>query len=132
MISVNLLIYTSDAFNCSCKKNNVFFLRILLASMDTSVLSIISTTLRTLVGMVGYFQMSTFYLSLVQHFILLTPKITPSFWLGFTVDSMAIDSFLNSLLSLLAANFRFWFDLKIIWIVKSSFFSKLSFFTFHS
>jgi hypothetical protein len=36
---------------------------------------------------------------------LLTPKIAPSFWLGFTVDSMAIDSFLNSLLSLLAAKF---------------------------
>ena len=36
---------------------------------------------------------------------MLTPKIAPSFWLGFTVDSMAIDSFLNSLLSLLAAKF---------------------------
>jgi hypothetical protein len=36
---------------------------------------------------------------------LLTPKITPSFWLGFMVDSMAIDSFLNSLLSLLDAKF---------------------------
>jgi hypothetical protein len=35
----------------------------------------------------------------------LTPKIAPSFWLGFTVDSMAIDGFLNSLLSLLVANF---------------------------
>jgi hypothetical protein len=36
---------------------------------------------------------------------LLTPKIAPSFWLGFTVDSMAIDGFLNSLLSLLVAKF---------------------------
>jgi hypothetical protein len=36
---------------------------------------------------------------------LLTPKIAPSFWSGFTVDSMAIDGFLNSLLSLLAAKF---------------------------
>jgi hypothetical protein len=40
-----------------------------------------------------------------QLMLVLTPKIAPSFWLGFTVDSMAIDSFLNSLLSLLAAKF---------------------------
>jgi hypothetical protein len=38
-------------------------------------------------------------------FKVLTPKIAPSFWLGFTVDSMAIDGFLNSLLSLLVAKF---------------------------
>ena len=38
-------------------------------------------------------------------YYLLTPKITPSFWSGFTVNSMAIDRFLNSLLSLLAAKF---------------------------
>jgi hypothetical protein len=37
--------------------------------------------------------------------LVLTPKIAPSLWLGFTVDSMAIDGFLNSLLSLLAAKF---------------------------
>jgi hypothetical protein len=37
--------------------------------------------------------------------LVLTPKIAPSFWSGFTVNSMAIDSFLNSLLSLLAAKF---------------------------
>jgi hypothetical protein len=36
---------------------------------------------------------------------MLTPKIAPSFWSGSMVDSMAIDSFLNSLLSLLAAKF---------------------------
>jgi hypothetical protein len=37
--------------------------------------------------------------------VVLTPKIAPSFWSGSMVDSMAIDSFLNSLLSLLAAKF---------------------------
>jgi hypothetical protein len=41
----------------------------------------------------------------VQEDCMLTPKIAPSFWLGFTVDSMAIDGFLNSLLSLLVAKF---------------------------
>jgi hypothetical protein len=50
-------------------------------------------------------------LSLFEHgmirpmWMLLTPKIAPSFWSGFTVDSIAIDGFLNSLLSLLAAKF---------------------------